>query len=169
MFMLHRSYAYTVIIQFYYPKQNHSSLLLIVLSCWSCPQYCKIFCCIYHKIISQVNGKQSPLTRHDKRRHMSMKELIAEQKNAVVAPHPIHIEMEIACQDDIYVTLVLQFIPGLRSVGVMAKLNRVPTSIYGNALFDISLLAELFDGDDGSKCINSAGQAKLDQLEYAFK
>ncbi|VDN00442.1 unnamed protein product [Onchocerca ochengi] len=99
---------------------------------------------------------------------MSMKELIDEQKNAVVAPHPIHIEMEIACQDDIYVTLVLQYIPGLRSVGAMAKLNRVPTSIYGSALFDVSLLAELFDGDDGSKCVNNAGQAKLDQLEYAF-
>lgn len=27
-----------------------------------------------------------------------MKELIAERKDAIVAPHPIHIEMEIACQ-----------------------------------------------------------------------
>ncbi|KAK6102605.1 Fms-interacting family protein [Brugia pahangi] len=114
-----------------------------------------------------MDGKQSPLARHDKRRRISMKELIAERRNAIVAPHPIHIEMEIACQDDICVTLVLQFIPGLRSIGVIAKLNRVPTSVYGNALFDVSLLSELFDGDDGSKCVNSAGQAKLDQLQIS--
>ncbi|MCP9257625.1 Merlin [Dirofilaria immitis] len=87
-----------------------------------------------------LNEKQSQSTRHDKRRHMSMKELIAERQDAIVAPHPIHIEMEIACQDDMCVTLVLQFIPGLRSVGVMAKLNQVPTLIYGNTLFDVSFL-----------------------------
>ncbi|VDK72376.1 unnamed protein product [Litomosoides sigmodontis] len=111
-----------------------------------------------------VNGMQSPSMRHDKRRHMTMNQLIMERRDAIVAPHPIHIEMEIACQDDTYVTLVLQFIPGLCSVGVMVNLNRIPTSVYGNALFDVSLLSELFDGDDGSKCVNSAGQAKLDQL-----
>ncbi|KAL4003686.1 Fms-interacting family protein [Acanthocheilonema viteae] len=115
-----------------------------------------------------VSGKQSPSARHDKRRHMTMKELIAERKDAIVAPHPIHIEMEIACQDDICVTLVLQFIPGLRSVGVMVKLNRIPTSVYGNVFFDVSLLSELFDGDDGSKCVSSAGQAKLDQLQISL-
>uniref|UniRef100_A0A1I7VU88 THO complex subunit 5 n=1 Tax=Loa loa TaxID=7209 RepID=A0A1I7VU88_LOALO len=118
-------------------------------------------------IQDEVDGKHSPSTRHDKRRHMSMKELIAEQRDAVIAPHPIHIEVEIVCQDDIFVTLVLQFIPGLRSVGVITKLNRVPTSIYGNAFFDLSLLSELFDGDDGSKCVNNVGQAKLDQLKIS--
>ncbi|CAG9532286.1 unnamed protein product [Cercopithifilaria johnstoni] len=114
-----------------------------------------------------VNGKQSPSARHDKRKHVTMKELIAERKDAIVAPHPIHIEMEIACQDDICVTLVLQFIPGLRSVGVMVRLSRTPTSAYGSAFFDESLLSELFDGDDGNKCASSAGQAKLDQLEIS--
>uniref|UniRef100_A0A915PRQ5 THO complex subunit 5 n=1 Tax=Setaria digitata TaxID=48799 RepID=A0A915PRQ5_9BILA len=114
-----------------------------------------------------TNGKLSPSTHHEKRRHISMKELIIERRDAVVAPHPIHIEMEIACQDDICVTLVLQFVPGLCSIGVIAKLSRVPTSVYGNMLLDSSLLTELFDGDDGSKCVNSAGQAKLDQLEIS--
>lgn len=52
----------------------------------------------------------------------------------------------IAFLDDIYVTLVLQFIPGLCSVGVMVNLNRIPTSVYGYfSLFWKFLLVHNFD------------------------
>ncbi|VDN02034.1 unnamed protein product [Thelazia callipaeda] len=99
-------------------------------------------------------------------RRMTMKEVIAARKDFVIAPHPVHIEVEITCQDQMCVILVLQFIPGLHAVGTIVKFTGAPASVYKDLFFGQSLLDLLFDEDE-NKCISNAGKVKLDLLEIS--
>ncbi|VDM26296.1 unnamed protein product [Toxocara canis] len=99
-----------------------------------------------------------------RRRRNTLSEQMTRKRDAVLATHPIHLILDITCSDGITVSLQLQYIQELRSIGVLAKLRGSSLPFHENLLCDESVLMELYPGDRGEKCPNAVSQVKLDQF-----
>uniref|UniRef100_A0A914RZJ5 Uncharacterized protein n=1 Tax=Parascaris equorum TaxID=6256 RepID=A0A914RZJ5_PAREQ len=100
-----------------------------------------------------------------RRRPNTLNEEITKKKEALIAPHPIRLVLEITCADGITLSVQLQYMQELRAIGALAKLRGSSLPFCGNILCNESILMELYPGDTGEKCPNAVGQAKLDQYQ----
>ncbi|MFH4978649.1 hypothetical protein AB6A40_005358 [Gnathostoma spinigerum] len=116
---------------------------------------------------TEGDGSVSP-ARSLRRRRSTVSEQIERKRDALLCPHPIHLVIEISCQCEIKVYLTLQWIPQLRSISAISRLDGKNVPFHGNLLCNDSLLVELFDGDSGVCCPDVVGQAKLDQLKITI-
>lgn len=98
-----------------------------------------------------------------RRRPNTLDEEITKKKEALIAPHPIYLVLEITCADGITLSVQLQYIQELHAIGALAKLRGSSLPFCGNILCNESILMELYPGDTGEKCPNTVGQVKLDQ------
>ncbi|WKY00623.1 hypothetical protein Q1695_015000 [Nippostrongylus brasiliensis] len=101
-------------------------------------------------------------------RHSVVSDRLEVNKRAVTQPHPIYLKIDIACQDEVKVSLKLFYMTELRVTCMKYKITgKLPT--HGGISAHENLLDSLFPGDDGTECPNPIGAAKLSQLRIGVE
>uniref|UniRef100_A0A1I7TML9 THO complex subunit 5 n=1 Tax=Caenorhabditis tropicalis TaxID=1561998 RepID=A0A1I7TML9_9PELO len=115
--------------------------------------------------------KQSKDDAETKRRRKddeTTQEKINELASKIMDVHPMSLEFNIECSNDLKITLSIQYLTELKVL--TAKWNvHADSKIKKSVLFsDESLMSDLFDDDSGDKCPNKVGDLKIEHLKLNF-
>ncbi|EGT42364.1 hypothetical protein CAEBREN_14645 [Caenorhabditis brenneri] len=103
-----------------------------------------------------------------RRKEESTQEKINEMASKIMDVHPMGLEFNIECSNDLKITMTVQYLTELKVT--TAKWHTHSDSKHRKSVLfsDDSLMADLFDDDSGDKCPNKVGDLKIEHLKLNF-
>ena len=110
--------------------------------------------------------KDEAETKRRRKEDESTQEKINETATKILDVHPMSLEFDIECPNEIKITMTIQYLTEL-------KVTTAKWMVHGDSkarksvLFCAdSLMSDLFENDSGDKCPNKVGSLKIEHLKY---
>lgn len=114
------------------------------------------------------HAKDDAEAKRRRKEDETTQEKINEMSAKIMDIHPMNLEFDVECSNDLKVTMSVQYLTELKVTTVKWHTNADSKTRKSVFFSDDSLMSDLFENDSGDKCPNKVGDLKIEHLKLNF-